>query len=197
VTTTDLLAALEPIVAVLESLGVPYYVGGSVASTAHGVPRASVDADVVTALGPEHVQPLVGRLRTDYYVDEIRVRAAIQARRSFNAIHLATMFKIDVFVTKGRPFDREAMQRARPMSLGDAQDQRRFAVASAEDTILAKLEWFRGGGEVSERQWTDVCGLLKALQPSLDRDYLDRWAKAVGVQDLLDRARGDLDSTAD
>jgi hypothetical protein len=194
VTTTDLFAALEPIVVALESLGVPYYVGGSVASTAHGVPRASIDADIVTGLEMSHATPLVSRLKADYYVDETRVRSAIQTRRSFNAIHLATMFKIDVFVTKARPFDREVMRRALPMSLSVESGQRRYAVSTAEDTIIAKLEWFRGGGEVSERQWTDVCGLLKALGTTLDREYLDRWANAVGVLDLLEKAYRDIDA---
>jgi hypothetical protein len=194
VTTPDLLAALEPVVAVLESLGVAYYVAGSVASSAHGVPRASIDADIVTALAFAHVPPLVTRLKPAYYVDETRVRSAIESRRSFNVIHLATMFKVDVFVTKGRPFDRESMERARPMTLGDALDQRLFAVASLEDTILAKLEWFRAGGETSERQWTDVCGLLKAAGSQLDRGYLGRWGKALGVHDLLERAYRDVAS---
>jgi hypothetical protein len=194
VTTPDLLAALEPVVVVLESLGVAYYVAGSVASSAHGVPRASIDADIVTALAFEHVQPLVTRLKPAYYVDEIRVRSAFESRRSFNVIHLATMFKVDVFVTKGRPFDRESMGRARPMTLGDAPEQRLFAVASLEDTILAKVEWFRAGGETSERQWTDVCGLLKAAGSQLDREYLARWGQAIGVHDLLERAYRDVAS---
>jgi hypothetical protein len=194
VTSADLLAALQPLVAVLEALGIPYYVAGSVASTAHGVPRSSIDADIVTALVREHVPALVTRLKADYYIDEIRVRSAIESRRSFNVIHLATMFKVDVFVTKGRPLDHEAMRRARPMSLADAADERTFSVASLEDTILAKLEWFRAGGEVSERQWTDVCGLIKTAGPNLDREYLGRWAKVVGVDDLLERAYGDVAS---
>jgi hypothetical protein len=194
VTTPDLLAALEPVVAVLESLDVAYYVAGSVASSAHGVPRASIDADIVTALTFEHVQPVVTRLKPAYYVDEIRVRSAIESRRSFNVIHLATMFKVDVFVTRGRPFDRASMERAQPMTLGDAPDQRLFVVASLEDTILAKLEWFRAGGETSERQWTDVCGLLKAAGSHVDREYLDRWGRAIGVHDLLERVYRDVAS---
>jgi hypothetical protein len=110
VTAADLLLALEPVVAALEALGVRYYVGGSLASSAHGVPRASIDADVIADLHEAHVERLMARLQ-GYYVDEGRVRSAVQARRSFNAIHLATMFKIDVFVAKGRPFDDEISDR--------------------------------------------------------------------------------------
>jgi hypothetical protein len=192
VTGSDLLSALGPVVDVLEGLGVRYYVGGSVASSAHGVPRASLDADVVADLGFDHVRPFVERLRDAYYVDEGRVHAAVEARRSFNLIHLATMFKIDVFASKRRAFDHEAQARARPQALDDAAEARRFLVASPEDTILAKLEWFRAGGEVSERQWADIVGVARVRQSQTDWEYLKRWAQVLGVRDLLDRVRAEI-----
>jgi hypothetical protein len=183
----EFVQALTPVVEALERLGVRHYVAGSVASAAHGVPRASVDADVVADLRSEHAEPLARRLAGEFYVSEDRVRDAIVRRRSFNVIHLATMFKVDVFVTKGRPFDTECLGRARPEPLPGAT--RPFFMATPEDVLLAKLEWFRSGGESSERQWTDVVGLLKARGPEgLDREYLERWARAVGVRDLLERA---------
>jgi hypothetical protein len=187
-TGSDLLAALTPVIDALDALGVPYYVGGSVASSAHGVPRASIDADVVADLDAERVVPFVARLRDSYYVDLDRARAAVAARRSFNVIHLASMFKVDVFVAKARAFDREALRRALPEALDDAPGARRFQVASPEDTVLAKLEWFRAGGCVSDRQWADIVGVLKMLWSELDHDYLRRWAAALAVSDLLDRA---------
>jgi hypothetical protein len=94
----ELLAALGPVLEALRRLDVRYYVGGSIASSAHGMPRASVDADVVAELQPHHVRPLVSLLEKDYYVDEARVHDSVATRRSFNAIHLATMLKVDVFV---------------------------------------------------------------------------------------------------
>ena len=194
--TPDLLLALGPVVDAIEALGIRYFVGGSVASSAHGVPRASLDADLVADLGPEHVAPLVARLQEAYYVDEGRARAAVVSRRSFNLIHLATMFKIDVFAMKQRPFDRQALERARPEPLDDAADARRFPVASAEDTVLAKLEWFRAGGEASERQWLDVVGVLKTAWPQVDRVHLQRWALAIGVADLLERALAEASAGA-
>lgn len=190
-TASDLLAALVPVVDALDALGVRYFVGGSVASSAHGVPRASIDADVVADLEAQHVVPFVRRLEATYYVDAGRVRAAVEARRSFNLIHLATMFKVDVFATKRRPFDREAQGRARPAPLDDAADARLFRLASPEDTILAKLEWFRAGGEVSDRQWSDIVGVLKLMGSRIDGAYLERWAAALGVHDLMDRARAE------
>jgi hypothetical protein len=187
-TSSDLLDALGPVVDAFEQLRVPYYVGGSLASSAHGVPRASIDADVIADLGPEQIAPLASALREAYYLSEERIRTAVEARRSFNLIHLATMFKVDVFVAKGRPFDRQAFARVRREVLEDSPGARQFFVASPEDTILAKLEWFRAGGEASERQWADVVGVLKTGGGALDRAYLGRWAASIGVEDLLQRA---------
>jgi hypothetical protein len=193
VTASDLLTALAPVVDALEALAVRYFVGGSVASSVRGVPRTSIDVDLVADLESRHVTSLMERLGGHYYVDEGRVRAAVEARRAFNLIHLATMFKVDVFVSKGRSFDRQAFDRAGLAPLDDAPDARRFRVASSEDAILAKLEWFRAGGEVSERQWADVLGVLRMAGAGIDREYLARWATALGVSDLMARA---LDESA-
>jgi hypothetical protein len=184
VTGPDLLVALAPVLDALRLLGVRHFVGGSIASSAHGVPRASIDADVVAELLPAHAAPLAGSLRDAYYVPETRLVAAIAERASFNVIHLDTMVKIDVFVSRGRPFDRRAFDRARPAPLegGGA-----IPVSSPEDTVLAKLEWFRRGGETSERQWTDVRGLLRAGR-GIDRDYLNEAAGELNLTDLLRRA---------
>jgi hypothetical protein len=196
-TASDLLTALLPVAEALEAANVPYYVGGSVASSAHGIPRTSIDADLIADLQAAHVGPFVARLQGGFYLDEDRVRAAVQTRRSFNLIHLATMFKVDVFVARRRPYDLEALRRARPMSLEGAGVIRPFPVASAEDSVLAKIEWFRAGGEASERQWTDIVGVLKTLGGQADVAYLRKWATALDVRDLLDRAERDAaaDST--
>ena len=183
----DLLAAVGPVLDLLQEIGVRHYVGGSIASSAHGVARASIDADVVAELRPEHADRLSSALRGDYYVPEERVRDGIARKASFNVIHLETMLKVDVFVSKDRPFDRRAMERVRPSS-PEAADERSLPLASAEDTVLAKLEWFRRGGEVSERQWTDVLGVLRAGGDALDRRYLEDGARELAVSDLLARA---------
>lgn len=187
-TAADLLAALEPVVRALEELGVRYYVGGSLASSVYGVPRASIDADVIAELESRHVGPLLARLGSAYYFDEERAREAVRARRSFNLIHLGTMYKVDLFASPGRPFDREAIDRAQARPLDARSTGRPYSVASPEDTILAKLEWFRLGREVSERQWTDVVGMIRAGCAELDRGYLETWSTELGVADLLERA---------
>ena len=192
-TESDLVAALRPVTQAFDALGVRYFLGGSVASSAHGIARASLDADLVAALEPEHVDALVARLAPTYYIPEDRLRSAVATRSSCNLIHLATMFKIDVFVSKGRPFDREAADRARPQAIDEAEDAPLFPVASPEDVVLAKLEWFRLGGETSERQWWDVVGVLRVAEDA-DRAYLRRWAAALNLTDLLERALADAAS---
>lgn len=187
---SDLVAALRPVADALDALGVRYYLGGSIASSAHGIARASLDVDVIAALEPQHVEPLASRLLSAYYVPLDRLRSAVAARSSCNFIHLATMFKIDVFVSKGRAFDEQAAERARPEAIDESADAPRFSVASPEDTVLSKLEWFRLGGETSERQWGDIVGVLKVTHHA-DREYLRRWALSLGVADLLERALAD------
>jgi len=190
---SDLLAALTPVLDVLTRLGVRHFVGGSVASSAHGIARASLDVDVVAELEALHVGRLVAALQDAYFVDETRVHAAVEEKRSFNLIHLATMFKVDVFVSRGRPFDASSFARVRLERLGQAPADAGIPLASAEDVLLAKLEWFRKGGETSERQWDDVKGLLRVGAGVLDIGYVRHWAALIGVADLLERALGEGD----
>lgn len=184
---SDLASALMPVVGALERLGVRHFVTGSVASSAHGVARASLDVDIVAELTVEQTKPLADLLEAAYYTPLGQMREAAANRRSFNLIHLDTMFKIDVFVSKDRPFDREAASRARAQVIDQSASAPRVNVATAEDTVLAKLEWFRHGGETSERQWWDIVGVLR-VNASTDAGYLRHWAAELGVADLLERA---------
>jgi hypothetical protein len=184
----EIVGALGPVANALDQLGVRYYVGGSIASSVRGAPRASIDIDVAAELRPEHVRPLVESLSRGYYVSEDRVRDAVAARRSFNLIHLDSMMKIDVFVSRQRPFDRAAFDGLTLEPLDAAGTSRPHPVPRAEDVILLKLEWFRAGGEVSDRQWGDILGVMKAMGRTLDRGHLSRWAGELGVSDLLERA---------
>lgn len=191
-TASDLAAAVRPVAEALEALGVTFYLTGSVASSAHGVARASLDADFVADLQPAHIQSLVDRLGSTYYIPVDRLHDAVRMRSSCNLIHLDTAFKVDLFMSRGRPFDREVAARARTDAIDPAPGALRVPIASAEDTILAKLEWFRRGGEASERQWWDIVGVLR-VTTGVDRAYLRRWAAALGVSDLLDRVLADAD----
>ena len=182
----DILAAITPIVEALEELGIPYHIGGSVASSIYGLPRLTIDADLVADIRMKHVRPLVKQLETDYYIDEDMIRDAIRRQSSFNIIHLDTMLKVDVFIPKTRLFDQEELRKVRQEVLSEGT--RPFNIASPEGTILNKLEWYRMGGEVSDRQWNDILGVLKVQGTNLDMAYLQRWAADLSVTDLLERA---------
>jgi hypothetical protein len=184
--TPDILITLEPLVEALEELRVPYHIGGSVASSLYGLPRLTIDVDVIADLRLEHIRPLVIRLQTNYYIDEDMIRDAIRRRSSFNVIHLDTMLKVDVYIPKSRSFDQEELRRVQQEVL--LEGTRPFNVASPEGTILNKLEWYRMGGEVSDRQWNDILGVLKVQGTHLDMAYLQRWAANLKVTDLLERA---------
>jgi hypothetical protein len=185
----DLEAAVGPVAAVFEALGIDYYLAGSVVSSLFGVARATADVDVVAALGRQHAHAVAASLGDAYYVDDDMILDAIQRRSMFNVIHLATMIKVDVYVA-GTAFDRSTLdRRVRDTFVVDGPAQQ-FDIATAEDVVLHKLRWFRDGGETSERQWGDILGVLR-VQRALDLSYMRRWAVDLGVEDLFERALGE------
>lgn len=175
---------------ILESFEIRYLIGGSFASAIHGVARMTADVDLVVDLSLNQIDPLVRALEGEFYLDAEAMRDAVRRRQSFNLIHLATMFKVDIFVLKRRPFDKAQFDRRerRPIAL---DPERQAYIATAEDNILAKLEWYRLGNEASDRQWSDVRNVLKTQRGRLDLAYLDQWAAALGIADLMLRALKD------
>jgi hypothetical protein len=172
---------------VFEKLGVPYLIGGSLASALYGMVRTTQDADLVAEMRLEHLQPFVAALKDEFYVDDEMIAESIQRNSSFNMIHRETMFKVDVFIPRPRPFLRSQLARAQKQTFTfETEVSAKFA--SPEDTILSKLEWYRMGGEVSERQWRDVLGVLKTRAGDLDLNYLWKWAGELHVGDLLERS---------
>lgn len=182
----DLVAALTPVAAVFDRLRVRHYIGGSVASTMHGAIRSTMDVDVICDLRADQVDAFLSAFGGDFYVSEAAVRQAVEKRSCFNLIHLPTAYKVDVFVTRGRPFDVAAMERAVPLPLA-AGLTITVPVATPEDSIVAKLEWFRIGDESSERQWQDVSRLVTLHGDALDIAHMRRMAESVGIADLLER----------
>ncbi len=176
------------VAAILDRLGLPYVAVGSLASSFHGVPRSTNDVDFLVALTPASAGALADVLSPSYYASREAVQEAAAASRgaSFNAIHVATAVKVDVFVAGDDPFEAERLRRRQLITIGGAA----LCMDTAEHTVLRKLEWFQRGGEVSERQWSDVIGIIRAQGKRLDRDYLRGWAARLGVAELLERALG-------
>lgn len=176
---------------ILERLGIPYHVGGSVASSAHGMYRASADVDIVIDPGAGQLEHLARALESEFYISRSAMTEALSQRGTFNAIHVPTSFKIDFFIKGQGPFDSEELRRSIRQVVG-VDRTRTVLIKSAEDTILRKLDWYRRGGEVSDRQWHDVLSILAATRGHLDEAHLERWAGELNVSDLLERARGEV-----
>jgi hypothetical protein len=174
----------------LDEVQIPYVVVGSVASSLLGFSRATADVDIVADLQAAQVLRLFDALKDDFYVDEQAMRRAVGQRRSFNAIHFDSLFKVDVYILPADEFSRRQLDRRRREQLLPDASQAIY-LATPEDTILAKLRWHRRGGAASERQLTDAAGVIKVQGERLDFDYLREWADRLGVRDLLDKLLGE------
>jgi hypothetical protein len=180
---------LRRLVDVLNRLGIPFFIGGSLASSIHGVPRATMDVDLVADLRLERIADLAKELGGEFYVDVEALRSALQAGRSFNLIHYASSYKFDIFPLVADRFQQTEFGRREIVHLDwSGTGALEFPVATAEDTMLSKLSWYRAGGEASTRQWDDVVGILRARGTRLDVDYLREWARYLCVEDLFERA---------
>jgi hypothetical protein len=175
---------------VLERLGLTHAVGGSLASGAWGEPRSTHDIDVAVDLAIDAVPALVEALDAEFFIDPASVREAVERTSSFNAIHKRLYIKVDVFVTGSGVLDRRQIERRVPRRLSP-DVERSFSLTAPEDVVLRKLDWFRRGGGVSERQWRDALGVLKVQAARLDVGYLRASAGLLGLADLLERAFGE------
>lgn len=169
----------------LNTLKIPYYISGSVASIIYGEERFTKDADLVIRIFPFHIPKFVQVFENEFVISAGAIQAALQGRRAFNMIHIGTAFKIDFYpISDDDDLEIDAFARRRLNDIGTGE----VWLASAEDVILAKLRWFRKGGEVS---WRDVLGVLKVQGESLDFAYLSAQAQRFGLKDLFDQARED------
>jgi hypothetical protein len=175
------LSALAKVVAVFEELGIGYVLGGSVASSLHGVARPTHDFDISVAFPRSKVPIFVALLEDEFYVDEQSLLDAIARGDSVNLIHQTTLDKIDLFTANTL---REKAERARAIEMTLAPEVI-VRVASPEDTVLRKLDWYRQGGGVSDRQWNDVLGVLKVQGEHFDRDYAVERSRELDLSELL------------
>jgi len=174
---------------VFDRLEIPYMIGGSGASSVHGLVRTTADIDIVARIGPQDVQLLAAELRQDFYIAEEQVRTALEHSRSFNVIYFRSSYKFDIFpLTADRYQQVQFGRRRHEMSSLFTGEPLELAVATPEDVILSKLRWFHIGGKVSEQQWHDVLGVIAVQGNGLDLSYLREWAEYLGVPDLLEKA---------
>jgi hypothetical protein len=193
--TNPLAGTLRQLASALDAIGIPYLIGGSMASSVRGIPRATFDVDVVARISQLQVERFAKALGAGWYADPDQMRSAIAAGRAFNVIDVETGNKVDIFPAT-QEFHHAQLQRATRAILPFLEDPASYPVASAEDILLAKLEWYRAGGEVSDRQWNDIGGLL-ATNQDLNFEYVNDWAARLRVDDLLAKAMADVaaDST--
>jgi hypothetical protein len=184
--------ALLSVIELFEKLGISYLIGGSFASSLYGVARSTADADLLATVKRGHAGQIASELEEEYYVSEPAIIRAADTKRSFNLIHLETAFKIDVFVAKEDGFAQSQLSRRRLVSL---TPEAQVYFASVEDTVLAKLDWYKRGEEVSDQQWRDVVTVLKVQKGRLEVDYMKRWAEELRIGDLLEEAMREAGTT--
>ena len=179
--------ALQIVLNHLEECCIPYMITGSFASNVHGVPRVTHDADVIIEADLHALLRFVNRLGDDFYAEAEAASDAFAGNRMFNIIHLPTGFKVDLILRKIRDFSKEEFLRRQHVKfLGQVR-----WFTTAEDTILAKLEWSKMGQ--SERQFNDALNVAKVQSEALDRTYLLKWAKELGLDSLLQKLFAELD----
>lgn len=173
----------------LDELGIPYAVGGSVAASFFGEPRATADVDVAILVSVPVGEELLRRVAAEFYVPTDAARRAIRGHDSFNLVATDGGLKVDLFVLGPGLLDRRQIERRIPVRVTGASAE--IWITSPEDQILRKLFWYRATGSTSERQWRDVIGLLRVSGDLLDREYLHLTAAEVGIEDLLAAANED------
>ncbi|MBM4026859.1 MAG: hypothetical protein FJ280_15865 [Planctomycetes bacterium] len=184
---------VEQLVEVFDSLGIAYAIGGSLASSAYGASRFTQDADIVVQPFGPVAERFYDLVKDEFYISAEAMRQALTSCGSFNVIHFKTSFKIDIFIQGPGEFEKQLLARRRTAKFSDV-GSRALGIVSPEDIILLKLRWFRETGGTSDRQWSDVLGVLAVQGASLDFEYLTDSARKLGLGELLERARAEADT---
>ncbi len=181
------LKTIRKLTDLLDQLNIVYAIGGSIASSIYGVVRFTQDADITVSPFPSVADELYEILKDGFYISKQAMYQALESRGSFNVIHFETSFKIDIFVQADDDFEKQLLARSRKIDLGDLLDKA-LSFISPEDIILLKLKWYSQGGSSSERQWSDILGILAVQNKNLDFKYLKQWAVKLRLSDLLQKA---------
>ena len=189
------LSVLSQVTTTLEQQKIAYVLVGSFASSIHGMYRSTADIDILADIHTGQIRPLYEVLQNSFYLDEHTMHDAVAQGRSFNAIHFNSVFKVDIFVAGSDEFALTQLSRRQLRKVSYDKIEAVY-VATAEDTVLAKLRWYRAGHQTSTTQWNDVPGVL-ATSPSMDLEYLRAWASKLGVEDLLQKAWNDVQEESD
>jgi len=171
---------------ILDELKIGYAIGGSIASSIYGTPRFTQDADITVQSFSSVAERFYEMLKNDFYISKDAMYQAISSHSSFNIIHFETAFKIDIF-TANSEFEKLLLTRSKKNKIEESIDKS-FSLVSPEDIILLKLKWYKQSGCVSERQWSDVLGVLAVQKETIDFEYLKDWAKKLGLNELLQKA---------
>ena len=182
----SLTGVLREVLEVLTKLDIVYALGGSMASSIHGIARFTLDADVTVEPFPGREEALAKSFGPDYYLSLPAIQDAVRLRSSFNIINTGAGFKVDVFVRKDDPFEQSALARRQMVTLNDKPEQP-IAVLSPEDVILFKLQWYRLGNETLRQQLDDILGILRTRPGNLDEGYVTQWAQRLALNDLWER----------
>ena len=180
---------VERVVSILDNIGIEYMIGGSFASSHYGEPRMTRDVDFVADIREEHIPAMMQHFSAaDWYIDDEMILDAIKTESSFNIILLPTMYKADFFCRRLYAWGQEEWGRRTRKHIDSEYIKREIVYASPEGMILQKLLWYRMGGEVSSQQWRDIQKMLVTQEPTIDKEYLKKWAAVIHVTDLLEQA---------
>ena len=180
------IAVLEKLIDVLDKLKIAYVIGGSMASSAYGAVRFTQDADITVEPFEPICDKFIEAVENDFYVSKQTVQQALHSRSSFNIICFETAFKIDIFIRTESEFQKQLFLHSRKLQLESSDKMLVFA--SPEDIILLKLDWYKQSDYTSQRQWTDILGVLDMQKEHIDFKYLNNWATKLGLNELLQKA---------
>ena len=187
------LEVLKSFTDILESLGITYVIGGSIASSIYGKVRFTQDADITVEPFEDKADEFLRLVSSDFYISSDAMQQALSQKGSFNVVHLESAFKIDVFIQKDTEFERQLLSRRNFMKLSD-RFEKVFSIVSPEDIIMLKLRWYRQTDCTSEKQWQDILSVLEVQKDKLDFEYLKKWAGILRIDQLLARAISEAQS---